>query len=435
MNFTEDSIKQLSPDDASTKAGLQLATTAKWVNAHIHERALWGECQGSGKNPYFTQIDLENIAFKCSCPSRKFPCKHGLGLLFLYAKKPDYFQAETDLHEKVEEWLGKRQERAETKVQKAEKPVDEAAQQKRVLQREKKVEDGLEELSLWMKDIIRTGIQNIPQNHYDVFRNITARMVDAQAGGIAGLLRNMEDLNYYQEGWEQVFMRYFSKIFFLTEAYKNSEKLSPEWQQELRTWIGWSTSKEELEKLPISDGKWKVLHTERVPFDKLIQEKTWLLSEAGELNFQLQFFSPQQSFGSQILLAGSVIESKLVCYPSVGGRRVWIKEYSALKTPFSLEGEPTSLETMLNQIGEWKAQNPFQDEFPFVLYQMKLIHSENKWHLIDNQGKSIIVEQAVKPLLKMWALTQSRPMNVFAVYQYGQLRILSFYFQNKYYTF
>jgi len=28
---------------------------------------------------------LSEPAFKCSCPSRKFPCKHGLGLLLLYA--------------------------------------------------------------------------------------------------------------------------------------------------------------------------------------------------------------------------------------------------------------------------------------------------------------------------------------------------------------
>lgn len=435
MNFTEDSIKQLSPDEASTKAGLQLATTAKWVNAHIHERALWGECQGSGKNPYFTQIDLENIAFKCSCPSRKFPCKHGLGLLFLYAKKPDYFQQETDLHEKVEEWLGKRQERAETKAQKADKPVDEAAQQKRVLQREKKVEEGLEELSLWMKDIVRTGIQSIPQNHYNVFRNITARMVDAQAGGIAGMLRNMEELNYYEDGWEQTFMRHFSKIYFLAEAYKNREKLTPEWQHELRTLIGWSTSKEELEKSPSLEGKWKVIHTEKTPFDKLISEKTWFLYESGQAYYQLQFYSPQQSLGSQIFLAGSTIESKVTCYPSVGGKRILIKDYSTVNVHFSLEGNSTSFESVLHEASKQKTENPFQEEFPFILNQVKLVTDNSKWYLTDYKGKSIWVEQPIKQLLKIYALTLFRNFDTFVIYQYGQLRIVSCYFQNKYYTF
>ena len=77
MQLTRDQILQLAPDDASGKAGLQLATTSKWVARHAHALALWGDCQGSGSSPYKTMVDLANMAFKCSCPSRKFPCKHG----------------------------------------------------------------------------------------------------------------------------------------------------------------------------------------------------------------------------------------------------------------------------------------------------------------------------------------------------------------------
>ena len=46
---------------------------------------LWGLCAGSGKNPYQTIVDLSGPAYKCSCPSRKFPCKHALGLLLNWA--------------------------------------------------------------------------------------------------------------------------------------------------------------------------------------------------------------------------------------------------------------------------------------------------------------------------------------------------------------
>ncbi len=45
-----------------------------------------GLCQGSGRQPYQARVDLAEPAFKCSCPSRKFPCKHGLALLLLFAK-------------------------------------------------------------------------------------------------------------------------------------------------------------------------------------------------------------------------------------------------------------------------------------------------------------------------------------------------------------
>jgi len=50
---------------------------------------MWGESQASGSKPYQVSIVLGGPAFKCTCPSRKFPCKHGIGLMLLAHQKPD----------------------------------------------------------------------------------------------------------------------------------------------------------------------------------------------------------------------------------------------------------------------------------------------------------------------------------------------------------
>ena len=50
-------------------------------------------------------------SFKCSCPSRKFPCKHGLALLLLQAQDASRFTAPQSAL--VREWLASRRERAE----------------------------------------------------------------------------------------------------------------------------------------------------------------------------------------------------------------------------------------------------------------------------------------------------------------------------------
>ncbi|MEJ7587631.1 MAG: SWIM zinc finger family protein [Ferruginibacter sp.] len=162
MNLSEDQILALAPDEASKKAGRDLSGITKWVSKGINEQALWGECQGSGSKPYQTQVDLRSLSFKCSCPSRKFPCKHGLGLLFLHEKHPGLF---TDREEPawVAEWMKKKQEREEKKVEKTEQPVDEAAQLKRRQAREKSVDNGIAELLRWTKDIIRNCIITIPE--------------------------------------------------------------------------------------------------------------------------------------------------------------------------------------------------------------------------------------------------------------------------------
>lgn len=69
MNWSEEQVIALSPDASSTKSGKDLARAEKWQTLAIAERAIWGEIKGSGSTPYRTQIDRQNISFKCSCPS------------------------------------------------------------------------------------------------------------------------------------------------------------------------------------------------------------------------------------------------------------------------------------------------------------------------------------------------------------------------------
>ena len=114
---TEAEVLALSPDGASSKAAKGLQSISKWPSVGCNDVAAWGECQGSGSKPYQTQVDLSGPAFKCSCPSRKFPCKHGLALMLLRAagQVPEV----AELPEWVNSWLGGRVEKAEKKEAKA----------------------------------------------------------------------------------------------------------------------------------------------------------------------------------------------------------------------------------------------------------------------------------------------------------------------------
>lgn len=85
LMFTPSQIQSLAPDEPSMKSGKGLSVRNLWLTACRTERSLWGEIKGSGSKPYQTQVDLQNLAFKCNCPSRKFPCKHGIGLTLLWA--------------------------------------------------------------------------------------------------------------------------------------------------------------------------------------------------------------------------------------------------------------------------------------------------------------------------------------------------------------
>lgn len=61
-------------------------------------------------------MDLKNITFKYSCPSRKFPCKHSLSLV-LFLSNNDIEKIDSqDEPEWVSEWINKRKNKSENKV-------------------------------------------------------------------------------------------------------------------------------------------------------------------------------------------------------------------------------------------------------------------------------------------------------------------------------
>ena len=94
MTLTMEGVLALAPDEASAKAARGLTSPAKWPLLGADDAAVWGECQGSGSKPYQTQVDLSGPAFRCSCPSRKFPCKHNLALLMLRAQNASRFNSD-----------------------------------------------------------------------------------------------------------------------------------------------------------------------------------------------------------------------------------------------------------------------------------------------------------------------------------------------------
>src|SRR5690349_1446927 len=112
--WTRDRVLQLAPDASSAKAGQDLANARKWVTLGGDDTAsfIWGECQGSGSKPYQVQVDLREPAFKCSCPSRKFPCKHSIGLLLILSTATELLK-ESAPPKWVEEWVASRASKAQ----------------------------------------------------------------------------------------------------------------------------------------------------------------------------------------------------------------------------------------------------------------------------------------------------------------------------------
>lgn len=125
MPWTSEQVTALAPDASSAKSGRDLASARKWSTLGTDGTCAWGTILGSGKSPYQASIDLSEPAFKCSCPSRKFPCKNGLGLFLILAEQPGAF-TEHSPPAWTSEWLAQREESAVKRMESAVKRMESA---------------------------------------------------------------------------------------------------------------------------------------------------------------------------------------------------------------------------------------------------------------------------------------------------------------------
>ena len=96
IEVTQQKIEELAPNAEAAKKGRELVKKNKFSNLKINseKNLIWGECAGSGKNPYYCSadyIDPNNPVFRCNCPSRQFPCKHSVGLLYCFEANAGQF--------------------------------------------------------------------------------------------------------------------------------------------------------------------------------------------------------------------------------------------------------------------------------------------------------------------------------------------------------
>jgi hypothetical protein len=431
MTFTEEQVAALAPDASSLKSGKDLGIAGKWQLTGISTRALWGNCQGSGKLPYQAQIDLHNLAFKCTCPSRKFPCKHGLGLLFLYARQPASFtnQPEPDW---VDDWLKKRTEKVEKKNDQKDKPVDAEAQAKRAEARNKKINDGIEDLQFWIKDLIRNGLLNIPENAYDFWKAPVKRMIDFQAPGLAGLVKNLGTINYYKETWKYQLLYQLLKIYTLSESYKHIEELPPDIVFEVKTLIGFNQTKEEVFAQKGTHDKWIVLCRSYTEEDQLTIERNWLYgTNTGKYAFILQFITTNQ-VPEINLMPGTTVDAELVFYKGAIPYRALIKQQNNVNSNIPANGLP-SFNAVFENFSTVISSNPFYDKVPAIINDVRFI-KHNEWYLADNSGFVMPVNSSDNMAFKILAITGGNSFTISALVNETEVEPLAIWANNKFYS-
>ncbi len=426
MNWTTEQVLNLAPDAASAKAGQALANARKWHGCGANEQAAWGLCHGSGKDPYQTQIswaqiELAEPAFKCSCPSRKFPCKHGLGLLLLLTTQADLFKEKTT-PDWVNEWLAHRAQRSEQKAVKAEaaaeKPPndlkDEKAQAKRVEAREKKVAEGLADLQLWLNDLVRHGLAHAQTQPYSYWERPAARLVDAQAAGLARLVRELAGLPSSGADWQSRMLARLGSLQLALDGYQRIDTLPLVMQSDLRQLIGWTINQDELLAQNGTRDLWLVIARRVETEDRLRVQRSWLWGLQTNTPALILHFAHSTQPLDISLVPGQSFDGELVFFPSGYQQRALIKQRSESVNvaPPPLPGILTLTEATA-AYAQALAQQPWLERFLFALRRVTPQRNESGWLITDSENHAVALHPHIAGGWELLALSGGHPVSLF----------------------
>jgi len=413
-DWTPQRVEQLAPDAASFKAAQGTAKPGKWISLGRDARLVWGECQGSGANPYQVRADLVDVTYKCSCPSRKLPCKHTLALLLMLATGVVEDGAAPEF---VNEWSANRTKRAEAKQAKVaaagEKEIDKEAQAKRIEKRETRIGDGLAQLETWLADIVADGLAATRAQGEAFWEKMAARLVDAQAPGLARRVRELSWAAASRE-WQTELLAGISRLQLLIDGYRALDRLDPPLAAEVRTLIGWTQEQEQLRQREGVRDHWQVVARRQIHDETLTTQTTWLHgANSHQFALVLEFAVGAQPLPIKYSV-GQVLDAELVFFDGTPLIRALEKARHGSEPRRVELPAGADVTTLQATFAAALAGNPYLDRLPFVLSGVRPVLSQDgRLTLKDEAGRSVFVAPTCKHQWELIALSGGRALHLF----------------------
>ncbi|MEV7777942.1 SWIM zinc finger family protein [Kitasatospora sp. NPDC088351] len=406
--WSTEHVLSLAPDAASRKAAGKLSSAAPWSGTGTDGTALWGACKGSGSTPYRTAVELATPAYTCTCPSRKFPCKHALGLLLLWSGTPEAVPDGAEPADWASEWLKRRQNRAEQRAARADTPADPAAARRRAEKRSARVAAGAGELRLRLADRIRHGLSD--GSSAGPWDEVAARMVDAQAPGLATRVRELDTTP------QDSLLEEYAMLHLLATAATRVDELPDPLAATVRARVGYTTDTAELLAGPTVRDRWHVLGSRDTADERLTTRRLWLRgAKTGRLALLLAFGRPGQA-PDLALPTGHLLEADLAFHP--GARPLRAALGARYGTPEPGPAAPPSGLSPAEAVatyGAAVADDPWLDTWPTVLTAVVPVLTPDGWHLTDGHH-TLPVRRTTTPEPALWrlaAVSTGRPLTVF----------------------
>jgi hypothetical protein len=435
MALRLESVEALAPDQASLDAARKLLKPSTWPTLAGNDAGIiWGECQGSGSTPYRIVVSESDTGYKCTCPSRKFPCKHTLALMWMRADGKVAF-ANAPVPPWVGDWLSRRRgpsssstpsddaprasisathsSDSEEKIDPKAEARAAAAGERNRLEREAAILSGLDDLDLWISDQLDRGLAGFAPQSTQACRLIAQRLVDAKASGLATRTESLPSrLFTLPEAVRPVAaVEELGLAHLISAAYRrqseSTDVLPSSLRADIRQAIGWSVTREALLADPDAlraKATWRVVAARsEVQPDRLRRLETWMWretpAEAPQFAVLIDFVPVATGAASSGFSVGDRVEAELVFYPSAMPLRAQIAQSisGAVYSEQPLDLPPDNVAQAYRSYEQALLALPWLDIWPMCIRGARLRRHGSQLFLCDSEEDSTPLALPLEP--------------------------------------
>ena len=450
----------LAPDAASRRAASGLARPGPWSDTGFDGRVVWGSCRGGAREPYQVLCDTAVYGYQCTCPSRKQPCKHVLGLLLLWAAdSPEV--PDGPVPADVAAWVAGRPAPGDgaslaetsTAVQAArgdDPSADdpsydgfEAGEVRagevraggvragesgaggsevgvgrddgaaaRTEARARRIASGMAELELWLGDLLRHGLGWAATQPYGYWDEMAARLVDAQAPGAASRVRSLSGVVHTGPGWPGRLLGQVARLHLLARGWSRYEELPGTTRADLRSAAGWPWPSEQVLAGHHEIDRWYVLARVASDDPQLRVRRTWLWgTERDRPALIVDFARPGHTFAWE-LWPGQAIDAAVARYPGSAPLRVLIADRLGDPAPGGPPPGWDDLEQMTVERSRAVAADPWTERWPVSVRDVVPERTGSGWTVTDRAGRRLDLSVAEPSGWRLVAISGGHPVHL-----------------------
>jgi hypothetical protein len=438
---TPEQVLLLAPDRRAASAATEAADPSAWSAAGCDDQVVWGRYIAGSAEPYEVSVALAIRAYRCTCPSRKVPCKHCLGLMLLYAQQRVATVRRLPF---VDDWLDRVAAiRSEVDASETKSPVGaesiahvpvavqiddnvreatsvptrapgeaqvegsghhlerDLARDRRRNDRAERMRAGLVELDRWLADRVRRGLAAPELADSDTWDRLAARLVDAQCGSLANRVARIAARVGQHARWHDDMLEELAVVHALARGALRTWALPDDLCDGVHAATGLTVAKADVLAGVPTTAEWLVVGESRVREDRITVQRTWMCHQSpsgpdqvdgGDTTWALELSFG--ALGSELVSThdvGTRMVADLHWYPGAVPLRGLVGRVHAAPAPLEAAPRGASVADGLAEAGRRIARELWLERVPVLIDVVPVPCGNGRWLLADNSGSVPIV--------------------------------------------